>query len=222
MIFKRIRDLTVATIYDGLDQIENPIVMLNQYLRDMEKEITSAEKAITKQMTIKASFEKQKSEAVELVFKRVQQAELALKAGEEQLAKKALLSKNQYEEKVNYYEEVCVQNEEKISELKDQLHEMREKYQEMKDKKVVLIARANAAKTQRSMDVAMDRFDHEKAQAGFQRIEQKIFEMETTNHLNKGKRDVLLTSETSELEYNEAVEQEFNKLKEKISTQAPV
>ncbi|MEB1808005.1 MAG: PspA/IM30 family protein [Bacillaceae bacterium] len=222
MIFKRIRDLTVASIHEGLDQLENPVVMLNQYLRDMEKEIVSAEKAITKQMTIKANFEKQKSEAVELMKKRGQQAELALKAGEEQLAKKALLSKKQYEEKVSYYEEVCLQNDEKIAELKDQLYEMREKYQEMKDKKVVLIARANAAKTKQSMDEAMDRFDHEKAQAGFERMERKIFEMETTINLNRNKRDVLLNSQTIEFEYNEAVEHELNTLKEKIRSQTTV
>ncbi|OLO36453.1 hypothetical protein BTR23_15420 [Alkalihalophilus pseudofirmus] len=222
MIFKRIRDLTVATIHDGLDQIENPVVMLNQYLRDMEKEIQSAEKAITKQMTIKGSFVKQKIEAAEFMKKRGEQAELALRAGEEELAKKALLSKKQYEEKVSQYEDVILQNEGKITELKDQLYEMRNKHQEMKDKKVVLIARANAAKTKQKMDDAMERFDHEKAQAGFQRMEEKIFEMETKVNVNKSKHELLTNGNTKELENYEPIEQEFVKLKEKIHPQINV
>lgn len=41
-VFKRIKDMTKASVNDMLDKVEDPIVMLNQYLRDMEAEIHEA------------------------------------------------------------------------------------------------------------------------------------------------------------------------------------
>ena len=49
-VFKRIKDMTKASVNDMLDKVEDPIVMLNQYLRDMEAEIHEAEVTVAKQM----------------------------------------------------------------------------------------------------------------------------------------------------------------------------
>ena len=35
-IFKRMKDMTKASVNELLDKMEDPVVMLNQYLRDME------------------------------------------------------------------------------------------------------------------------------------------------------------------------------------------
>lgn len=42
MVLKRIRDMFVASVHEGLDKMENPKVMLNQYVRDMESDIAKA------------------------------------------------------------------------------------------------------------------------------------------------------------------------------------
>ena len=47
-IFKRVRDITVASINEILDKVEDPVAMLNQYLRDMESEIQKAEVAVAR------------------------------------------------------------------------------------------------------------------------------------------------------------------------------
>ena len=49
-IFKRLRDLTLASIHDAFDKAEDPLMMLNQYLRDMETAIGEAEEATAKQI----------------------------------------------------------------------------------------------------------------------------------------------------------------------------
>jgi phage shock protein A len=51
-IFKRIRDITLATINDLIDRSEDPVKMLNQYIRDMEDEIAEAEVAVAKQIAV--------------------------------------------------------------------------------------------------------------------------------------------------------------------------
>ena len=49
-IFKRMKDMTKASVHELLDKMEDPVVMLNQYLRDMEAEIHTAELTVAKQM----------------------------------------------------------------------------------------------------------------------------------------------------------------------------
>lgn len=56
MVFRRMRDMFVATVNEGLDKMENPRVMLNQYVRDMEDDIAKAKHAIIKQQTIQQGF----------------------------------------------------------------------------------------------------------------------------------------------------------------------
>lgn len=208
------RDITLATIHEGLDQLENPVVMLNQYLRDMEQEIKKAEKSLTKQMLLLESFKREEQLAKEMVTKRMEQAEFALKAGEEDLARKALISKAEFEEKQQYYHDLVVQNEQSVAELKLQLNEMVEKYKQMKDKKYALIARANSAKAKADMQKTLSEFNHEKAQAGFRRMEERIYELETEASLSK---ETIYSYHGMSFGKNQAaIEEELKAMKERL------
>lgn len=220
MIFKRLRDITVATIHEGLDGLENPVVMLNQYLRDMEEEIKRAEKAISKQMLLQSSFTKDLEQAKGMVQKRMEQAEFAVKAGEEELARKALLSKVEFEEKVQYYTELVNNNEKSISDLKAQLTKILEKYQQLRDKKHALIARANAAKTKEGMQKTLSTFQNEKAAEGFRRMEERILDIETRSKLTESSVDALYQDKFSNLKHKELIDQELSSLKDKLTQNA--
>ncbi len=89
----------VASVNEGLDKLENPKVMLNQYVRDMESDIAKAKQTIVKQHTIVHQFKKKQEDASETAAKRKNQAQLAFDAGEEELAKKALTEMKYLEEK---------------------------------------------------------------------------------------------------------------------------
>ena len=90
MVLRRVRDMFVATVNEGLDKLENPRVMLNQYVRDMEDDIAKAKHAIIKLHPIQQGFLRQADETETFADKRKKQAELAFHAGEEELARKAL------------------------------------------------------------------------------------------------------------------------------------
>ena len=62
-VFKRIKDMTKASVNDMLDKVEDPIVMLNQYLRDMEAEIHEAEVTVAKQMANERRMKQRLDEA---------------------------------------------------------------------------------------------------------------------------------------------------------------
>ncbi len=78
MVLKRMRDILVATIHEGLDKIENPVVMINQYLRDMEAEIDRAKASVVKHKTLAESFMRQGRHAADMAEKRSRQAQLPL------------------------------------------------------------------------------------------------------------------------------------------------
>jgi phage shock protein A len=213
MVFKRLRDLTVATINEGLDQVENPVVMLNQYLRDMESEISKAESAVVKQTTVEQKFHQQFQEAQTMVEKRTRQANLALNAGEENLARKALHEKKHYTQKVEQHQKHFEEASKQVKELKQQLAEMKDKYQELRDKKYSLMARANAAKTKQQMSTTMAQFDNESAAKGFSRIEERILEMETRLNVTRTSQQHTFEGKFGKLEQDDDIEQELLQMK---------
>ncbi|MBE0342416.1 PspA/IM30 family protein, partial [Paenibacillus sp. 28ISP30-2] len=89
-IFKRMKDMTRASVNEVLDKVEDPIIMLNQYLRDMEAEIHEAEVTVAKQMANERRMKQRLEEAVRVSNEREQQAESALRNGQEEVARKLL------------------------------------------------------------------------------------------------------------------------------------
>lgn len=217
MVFKRIRDITLATIHEGLDAVENPVTMLNQYLRDMEAEIEKAEEAIVKQTLIEKKFLEYKSEAEHVVDKRMRQATLAVEAGEEDLARKALAEKKRYAQKVEQYAQMAEEALNQVQNLKEQLKEMKEKYAQLRDRKYELISRANAAKTKKQMNTALSKFNSDTALKGFKRMEERIAEWETEAEVRQVGRAHTFGEQLEALAPDEEIEKELAALKQSRS-----
>lgn len=213
MVFKRIRDITLAAVHDGLDAMESPVSMLNQYLRDLESEIEQAQEAVVKQTLIEKKFNEYKNDAKHMADKRMRQATLAVEAGAEELARRALRDKKQYAAKVEQYEEMGAEAHQKVLELKEQLKEMKEKYYQLRDRKMELISRANAAKTKKQMNIVLSKFDSESTLKGFKRMEERIIEWETEAEVRRVRPNEIYEQQLAALEPDEAVEKELAALK---------
>ncbi len=177
-IFKRLRDLTAASINDLLDKAEDPVKMLNQFLRDMEEDIMEAESAVAKQIAIEKKFKMQLEEAQEMVLKRQEQAVKALEQSNEDLARRALEDKKEHQTR---YDEMVKQHaiaKTNADQLRNQLTEMKDEFSKMKNKKDLLIARAETAKAQKSINQAMSGFGTDNAAKGFDRMSEKVLQME--------------------------------------------
>src|SRR5690606_40296824 len=96
-MIKRVRDIVVATVHEVLDHLEDPRAMIKQYLRDVENEINKAKDAIIRHQVMAERFERQAEEALRMAARRKMQAEQALEAGEEELARKALSEMKHWE-----------------------------------------------------------------------------------------------------------------------------
>ncbi len=179
-VFKRIKDITKASVNDMLDKVEDPIVMLNQYLRDMEKEIRDAEVTVAKQMADERRMKQRLDEAVRISVQREAQAEAALKNGQEEVARRLLEEKLHYDQKQEEFRQLHASSEAHAAELKDQLHEMKDEFYKLRNKRNELVSRAQMAKARKQMSQvsSMHSIDSSNASLGFQRMEEKIMQLE--------------------------------------------
>ncbi|MDY7221720.1 PspA/IM30 family protein [Halalkalibacterium halodurans] len=209
MVFDRMKNLVLASIHEGLDKLEDPEMMLNQYIRNVQSEMGRAEKAIEEQKKLHVSLERDLEEAKRLMKRREEQAKAALSAGEEELAKKALYSKKNAAEQVARYEALMQKSHDHVLELRLQLEDLEKKYEQLRDKKRELLLRSQSIKAFEQMKKARATFSTEGSERQFQRMEEKIEDMELRESAREGRRGF-------SVDYDEQVEQEFLNMKKSL------
>jgi phage shock protein A len=174
------KDLTKASVHDLLDKLEDPIVMLNQYLRDMETEIHDAEVTVAKQMAAERRMKQRLDEVVRLGIDRKGQAEHSLRSGNEELARKLLEEKVQYDQQAADLLGLHGQANAQVNELTSQIHEMKEEYYKLRNKRNELAARSQMAKARKQMSQisTLHTIESGSASRGFHRMEEKVLQLE--------------------------------------------
>jgi phage shock protein A len=148
-IFKRISDMVRSNVNDALDKAEDPRKILEQTILDMEGEHKKARQKLLDSMTLVKQTEKQAQTLRTQANDWEQKAMAALKAGNEELARKALQEKQSSETMATEAETGVAQQKQSTEDLKAQIKNLEEKIEDAKRKKDELIQRLNAAEMQK-------------------------------------------------------------------------
>ncbi|GGC93747.1 phage shock protein A [Thalassobacillus devorans] len=215
--FKRMKTVVNSELNAMLDKAEDPVKMLDQFMRDMENDIREAESAVAKQIANEKMLKRKYDDAQALVDKRMKQAEQAIEAGNEDLARRALEDKNSQQEQAEQLEASWEQAKTDADSLREKLDEMKKEYQQMKLKKDSLKARSESAKTRTKMNRTMSNIGGDDSRQGFDRMEEKVLqqeaEAETSEDMSQANRS--LDDEFEALEKN-GVDDELAALKKKM------
>ena len=144
-IFSRIFKVGQAAANKAIDSLEKPELMLEQAIRDKEEQIRLAKKAVQEciatERKSKAILNKEIADQATWEHK----AEIALKAGNEELATKALLRASEHETKAAAFQPQWEEQRNSVDALKVDLHKMDDQLADYKRNKTFIIAQSKAA-----------------------------------------------------------------------------
>ncbi|GGM26545.1 phage shock protein A [Paraliobacillus quinghaiensis] len=215
--FSRVKTVVSSEMNSMLDKAEDPVKMLDQFMRDMESDIREAESAVAKQIANEKMLKRKYDDSNALVEKRQGQAEKAIEAGNEDLARRALEDKKDQAEQADSLKESWERAKQDADQLRKKLDEMKKEYQEMKLKKDSLKARAESAKTRTKINRTMSSVGSDESKQGFSRMEEKVMQYEaeadTSDDMSSASKS--LDDEFDQLD-NSEVDDELAALKKKM------
>ncbi|WP_062049749.1 PspA/IM30 family protein [Bacillus sp. JCM 19034] len=215
--FNRVRTIVSSELNALLSKAEDPAKMLDQYLVDMEKDLSEVEAAVAKQIANEKILKNKYEEAAEYVQRREEQAIKALESGDEELARRVLEDKNKHQGNADSLKHSYEEAHKLSSELKEKLLEMKNEYNEMKMKKDSLKARAESAKARATVNKTMSGIG-DGAKSGFSRMEEKVIHQEAEADASDEMRSAnkTLDDDLKALDATSSVDSELAALKAKL------
>jgi phage shock protein A len=178
-IFDRLRTVISSNINDMINKAENPEKMLNQLVLDMNEQMIESKKAVAMAIADEKKLEREALENKNQAAEWEKKAMLAVRANRDDLAKEALLRKQEYD---TYYGQLMTQwqaQKESVEKLKESLRALQNKIDEASRKKNILIARAKRAEAQDKINQTMSSLSGNKSAFDtFDRMSKKVDELE--------------------------------------------
>lgn len=214
-IFQRIGDIFKSNINDMIDKAEDPEKMVKQIIIDMQQELNKSTQALGKAVSSERIAKKQYDDASRTASEWENRAKIALTAGDEELAKKALENKVKSDKDAAAYKEMYDTISQQTDTIRTQVEVLKSKLEEAKSRQAMLIARSQMADTQKNLAKSTGGFDSSSASEKFNRMEEKIMhkEAEAQAFSEIAGQDNDLTDSFEKLESDSKVNSELEKLK---------
>ncbi len=224
-ILSRLFKIGQAATHTVVDKLERPELMLDQAIRDKEKQIREAKKAVqgciaTERQT-KAMMERERAQQHDWESK----AETALKAGRDDLAVKALSRATEHEQKLSSIEANWKDQRKTLDSLKQDITSFDDQLAEYRRNKDFIIAQSKAAAVKKSIyeakakisqtgdvDNLMERLKAKAERAGYEaEAAQELAEAQTGDRLEAEFAGLETKTSSSE------VQQKLDALKAKLA-----
>ena len=189
-IFDRLKTVISSNMNDLIAKAENPEKMLNQMIIDMNEQLIESKKAVAMAIADEKRLERDVIENKAKAEDWEKKAMLAVRAGRDDLAKEALLRKQEHETYVGQLGTQWQAQKESVEKLKVSLRDVQTKIEEASRKKNILVARAKRAEAQDKINKTMSSLSGNKSAFDtFDRMAKKIDELEARTEAQKELED---------------------------------
>jgi phage shock protein A len=222
-LFSRLGTLIRSNINELINKAEDPEKMLNQVLVDMKQQLIEAKKqvavAIADEKRIKKQWEQEAAKAAEWEKK----AMLAIKAGDDNLARAALQRKADHDEVANQLKDQWEAQKNSVEALKGALRGLDNKIEEAKRKRNLLVSRQKRAEAQRTINETLSSINSTSAFDTFDRLSDRVTQLvaaaEASSEIGGALTEGSLESQFKALEAS-SVDDQLDALKRKMALTA--
>jgi phage shock protein A len=178
-IFTRLKTLVSANINHLINKAEKPEKMLNQLIIDMNTQLIESKKAVAQAIADEKRLEREMNNQLTQSAEWERKAVLAVEKGQDDLAKEALLRKQENDNAALEYRKQWEAQHEAVGKLKNSLKDLSDKIEKAQRQKNLLIARAKRAEAQQKIqDTISNVSGNRSAFDAFDRMAQKVDQME--------------------------------------------
>lgn len=215
-LIDRIVRVVRANVNDLINKTEDPEKILEQTVLEMQEDLIQLRQAVAAAIATKKRTERDVNNAQSHADSWYSRAQLALEKGNEQLAREALVRRKSYSETVQALQGQLISQDTIINKLKQDLKTLEGKIAEARMRKDLYIARARSAQAAAKMNELMDRYNPSGTLQAFERMEEKILQLEARSEVieNMGSRD--LENKIAALERENDVDAELTQMKQRI------
>jgi len=224
-IFSRLAQLIKSNLNDLISRSEDPEKMLNQVVLDMNNQLVEAKKQVAASIADEKRLAKQFEQETSNASEWERRAMMALRAGNEELAKEALNRKKEHDALATTFKDQWQKQKAAVDQLKRALRMLNDKIEEAKRKKNVLVARKKRAEAQRAIQETMSGLKDQSAFETFDRMAGKIDQLEAEAEagaeLSEEYTGDVLASQFAHLEKSAGADEELLALKRKMGLAPP-
>ena len=177
-LFSRFKRAMKSNINDMISKAENPEKMLNQLIVEMNEQLIESKKTVAASIADEKRLERQVLSNREQSEEWDRKAMLAVKAGRDDLAREALLRKQEYDNSIRQYQSQWEAQHASVEQLKASLRQLQQKIEEAQRKKNLLIARVKRAEAQKRMQQTVSSLADTSAFEVFDRMAEKVEKIE--------------------------------------------
>jgi len=208
-IFSRLKTLIASNVNELIGKAEKPEKMLNQLIIEMNEQLIESKRAVAMAIADEKKLEREKDNQFAQAKEWERKAMLAVTNGRDDLAKEALLRKQEYDNASAEYQKQWEAQKSSVEGLKESLRELQNKIEEAQRKKNLLIARAKRAEAQQKIqDTISTVSGNRSAFEAFDRMAQKVDQMEAmadaSKELDNLSKSASLEKQFAELEKSDS------------------
>ena len=215
--FDRLSRLIRANANAAVGSMEDPAKILDQSVADMQSDLIKLRQAVATAIASQKRIQNQAEQAESQAATWYERAELALKKGEEDLAREALGRRKTCQDTATALNTQLQSQAGQVEQLKKSLITLESRIAEAKTKKDMLKARAQAAQAQAQLQSAVGSLGTNSSMAAIERREEKVQTLEARSQAAAELAGADLESQFAALEGAPEVDDELAALKNRLA-----